>query len=210
MIVNKGYASVKYTYDGQGRKKEELYYDTEGNPSSIGVGYAKCLYVYTEDGQLSLIYYYDSEGNQLEAGSGYLHEYLQSLKGRDISVFMAVKDEASKQITVTIYEDMKDLGIQTDLRGQLQKSFYAVITPEKTAEELSEDAVFCDGILYDMPYSVKSAGHLAGGDCSISINGEEYAKNVRGLNIVIFDNERKKVMDAVTFNTSAQDVKVTR
>ena len=207
---NEGYAYAQYTYDDHGKKLEDSYYDAEGLPAEIGIGYSKCIYTYTEDEQLSLIYYLDQQDQQVKAGSGYLHEYFQSLEGRDISILLAVRDEASKNMTVTLCEDMKRLGIQTDLRGQYRKSFYAIVTPDGITEELSDEELSCDGFLDDIAYSIMSAGYYAGKSCSIVVDGEEYAKNVRGLNIVVFDNVKKKVEDTIAFDTYKQEMNVTR
>lgn len=42
---------------------------------------------------------------------------------------------------------------------------------------------------------------------SCLINGMEYAQNQRGLNIVIYDNKTKKVIDSVCFDTCASTVR---
>ena len=39
--------------------------------------------------------------------------------------------------------------------------------------------------------------------CSILINGKEYAVNSRGLNIVVYDNINKCVVDSICFDTHA-------
>ena len=39
--------------------------------------------------------------------------------------------------------------------------------------------------------------------CSIMIGGEEYATQMEGINIVVYSNERKKVIDSVYFNGTA-------
>ena len=205
-----GYAYVRHLYDEMGNKKEDVFYDTEGNLAVIGAGYSKCQYIYTNGGELALVYYQDQQGKQVEAGSGFFHEYLQTLKGRDVSIFVVAKDDASEHITKTLVDDLRELGIQTDLRGQYRKSFYAVVTPDGTIEELSGEMLSYKGEYQDTAYSVISAGHNAGNDCSIMIDGKEYAKNVRGLNIVVFDNKEKHVVESIAFDTYAQDMRVTK
>ena len=210
VISAKGYSVIRISYDKQGRKSEESYFDTNENPAAAGIGYSKCRYTYTEDGRVSLIYYYDREDRQVEAGSGYLHEYLQSLLGKNVSVFMAAKDEASSFITPALYEDMKKFGIQSDLRGKTRNSFYAVVTPTGTVDKVSEEQITYEGEIEGIPYSVMSAGWMAGNACSIVIDGVEYARNARGLNIVVFDNEKKTVIESIAFDTCVQEVTVTR
>ena len=200
-----GFAVRICTYKGK-RLESESYFKADGSPASVGPGYAKCEYTYTEDGELSLVWFYDADGQLIEAGSRVLHEYLESLKGRDVSIFISAKDEASNQMTVTLWEDMKELGIQTDLRGQFRKSFYAVVTPEGTQEELSEYEISCSGTVGGIPYTVASAGLEGGNYSSIVIDGKEYSKNERGLNIVVFDNKTQEVVESVSFDTFSQDM----
>lgn len=207
---NKGYAGIHHVYDEQGRKTEDQFLDSEGNLAVVGMGYSKCRFTYTDSGEVSLVYYLDDKDKKLEAGSGFLHEYLQSLKERNISIFIVAKDEASGYITETIYEDLKDLGFSKDLRGQYRKSYYAAATPEKTVDEISDEMISFSGRTGSIPYSLTSAGWLVGNTCSIQIDGKEYAKNVRGLNIVVFDNDTNEVLESIAFDTCAQEMTVTR
>ena len=210
VITGRGYSIIRYTYNENGKIQEEVYLDAEGNPVVIGAGFSKCKYTYTEDGLLSLKYFEDLNDKAVETGSGYLHDYLESLLNSDVSLIMAVKDDGSQQMTVTLYEDMEKFGIKTDLRGQYRKSFYSVVTPDGVVEELADTEIKTEGKIGDVSYSVASAGYLVGNTCSIMINDVEYAVNSRGLNIVVIDNEEKKVIDSVCFDTCGWDIKVTR
>jgi len=49
-----------------------------------------------------------------------------------------------------------------------------------------------------------------GNYCSIRIDGVEYAKNRRGLNIVVYDNRAGEVVDSVAFDTHVQEMTVRR
>ena len=68
---------------------------------------------------------------------------------------------------------------------------------------------FIDTIDYINLFIVSKAykyGNLA----SICINGEEYAVNKRGVNIVVFDMNRQKVVDSVAFDTHVPKLTCTR
>ncbi len=210
VITTNGYAGIRHVYNDQGMKKEDQFLDTNGDLAVINMGYSKCRFSYTDDGQVSLVYYFDKDNRKLEAGSGFLHEYLQALKERNVSIFIVAKDEASGYITETICKDMKALGFDSDLRGQYRKSYYAVSTPEKTTDEISEELLCYDGITGGVSYSLTSAGWLVGNRCSIEIDGKEYAKNVRGLNIVVMNNETQTVIESIAFDTCAQEMTVTK
>ena len=105
---------------------------------------------------------------------------------------------------------MQQLGIRSDLRGKYRKSFCAVITPDGVWDEISDEQIAKTGSFGHVSYSIVSAGYSVGNTCSIIINEKEYAKNHRGLNIVVFDNKTESVTDSLCFDTFKWDVLVTR
>lgn len=204
-----GYAAFRRTYDQDGRILTVTYLDEEGQPAKVGdCGYTSFRREYDSEGNLSLIWYYDADGHEIECGSGYFHQYLQSLKGRDLVIFISARDEASYNITEILSDDLKALGLQEDLRGKYRYSYCAVITPEGVHEELSEEPAKINGEYDGIRYEVSSKGFLCGDDSSIRINGQEYSQNTRGLNIVLMENGQ--VVDSVAFDTYSHEMKVTR
>lgn len=207
----KGYASFRKAYGERDEVVEESFYDVAGNPASVGAGYSRIAYEYTEDGQLWLSYYYDAQGNMVQAGSGYMHQYLNTLLDRDLTIFIAVRDDAIRSMSPALFQDLEALGVKTDLRGRNWNSFYAVITPEGTAEEVdAQRELTADGLVEGIPYSITSAGFYVGNHCSIVIDGVEYSKNWRGFNFVIFDNATKQVVDVLAFDTFQPEMNVIR
>lgn len=211
VACDKGYAVIRHAYNEAGEVIEDAYYAADGSPATIGEGYARVTYEYDADRQLLLTHYLDVEGKALQMGSGYVHEYLQSLLGRDITVFISVRNDATKSLTPALLEDLRALGMQTDLCGRYRSSFYAVISPEGIAEEVSSDtALSREGKVGGIFYSIASAGCFVGDYSSILIDGVEYSRNVGGMNIVVYDNQARQVVDSVGFNTSVQSMNVTR
>ena len=126
-------------------------------------------------------------------------------------IFIAIKDDGTYSLTKTLQEDLFSLGIKTDLRGKYRNSFYAVITPEEVIEDLSgTEAIGTEGQVADLTYEVKSAGFSIVNFSYIKINGQEYAKNQRGLNFVIYDLSTKEVAERITFDTCWEEMRVTR
>ena len=67
------------------------------------------------------------------------------------------------------------------------------------------------GMLPDgTPYEVTSAGYQIGNYSSAIIDGQEYAKNVRGMNFAVYDSSLHYVTDSVAFDTYIQEMTVTR
>lgn len=210
-LCSKGFASVRKSYNDQGLVAEETFFDIQDNPTVANDGYTKVRYEYAEDGQQLLAYYLDESGDLAQIGSGYFHEYLQSLIGKDVVVFISAKDEATNGLTDTLRADLKALGIQTDLRGRTRNSFYAVITADGVIEDIGTQGVLStDGMIGDTPYTITSAGYQVGNFSSILIDGIEYSKNRRGMNIAVYDINENRVIDSVVFDTYLQEIPVMR
>ena len=211
VLCKKGYASLHRSYDTDQNIAEDTFFDTEGKYAIIGAGYSLIRYEYDENRQLLMTYYLDESENLVHAGSAYLHEYLQSLQGKNLTIFVSAKDEATNALTPPLLQDMRNLGIKTDLQGRFRNSFYAVISPDCVIEEIDSQKALCrEGTIGDMNYIISSAGIFVGNVSSIIINGVEYSKNLRGLNIVVYDNALKQVTDSVCFDTYLQEMTVVR
>lgn len=134
-----------------------------------------------------------------------MSEYLQEIKDDHYTIFIAAKDEATRGLSEEIKENLKYLGLETDLSGKYRWSYAAVISPENgVSESLTEnDPASLSGSIrnHNTFYIITSCGWTAGTTSSIQIEGREYCRNTRGLNFVIYDNDLMKVIDRVTFDT---------
>lgn len=210
MPIASGYAVHKFNYNIKNQLVIEAYYDIHGVPADGGSGYARIEYTYSSDGKLAYKRYYDVDGNLIDRGSGYLHDYLQSLKGRDAVIFISIRDDGTSSLTETIQEDLNELGIQTRLIGQYAQSFYAIITPEEVVENIGSEALSFSGTYEGVQYTIESAGFSSGNYSSIVIDGIEYSKNARGMNIVLVDLKSKTIIDNFAIDTHMLDMGVTR
>lgn len=144
-----------------------------------------------------------------------LNKYLSLLKENKerYTIFIAVKDEASKRLSKKTKKLLNELGLATSWNDAFGKSYYAVIEggkvllDEMSAKKLSHTGSFYQGRYI---YSIESAGNKVGNSCSIKINRGEKAKGKRGLNIVVFNNERQRVIDSVCFDTYDAAIKISR
>jgi len=124
-------------------------------------------------------------------------------------VFLSVRDEGTGALTETLYTDLEALGIKTNLRSKYRYSYYAVISPEGIWENSNPDqTVSLEGHISGVSFSIMSGGWYAGSGSSIVINGTEYSKNLRGMNIVIVKDEA--VLETVSFDTCSQEMEETR
>lgn len=144
-----------------------------------------------------------------------LNKYLSLLKENKerYTIFIAAKDEASKHLSKNSQKALSELGLITVWNDAYRKSYYAVIEggnvllDEMSAEELYHTGSFNRGRHI---YNIESAGKEVVNNCSIKINGGEKAKGKRGLNIVVFNNERQMIIDSVCFDTYDAANKISR
>jgi len=212
IMLSEGYAGYTQEYLDDGSVIQREYFDDNDNSATLPLGYHTMRETYDSSGVLQLSEYYDESGDLIQYGSGYFHYYLNELINQkdNMAIFISAKDEASEAITSVLTEDLQNLGISNDLRGKYRQSFCAVITPEKTEDILDVEKTSIDGSINGIDYSVISAGFNSGNISSIIIGGKEYSNDVRGLNIVVYDLEKQKVIDAVSFDTNSPEMRVYR
>ena len=226
-LIDAGFSQIKQVdkygiYEPHGKRTERRMYnkyhqvteiasiDEDGKIQNNGEGYAIVRYVYTAHNDLSYRYFYNESNKKLNMGSGYLHDLINSLRDQNITIFISAKDDASTGMQSSVVNDMHSLGIKADLMGKYRYSFFAVVSSRTVIEELSEKEVCYSGIIGEAEYTIVSAGALAGNNSSILIDGVEYSKNLRGLNIVVFSNDKESVIDSFNVDTFKENMPVYR
>ena len=140
--------------------------------------------------------------NFLIANENKLLKYLELINQERYSVFISVKDEATKSLNDDLINSFKKLGFTFNLKEKYRYSYLAIKHMGKVTESLDKKILESNGNINDnCTYSVISAGYDCGNKSSIIINGHEYSKNKRGINIVIYDNDLNKIIDQVCFDT---------
>ncbi len=143
-----------------------------------------------------------------------IYSYLKSLNGTDYAIFIAVSDEGTSSLNDKLVELLKRIGTKTDLnvraednvvgRIHYRDSYYAVLSHgESLDENFSHEKLITSGKLPSgTEYMVESAGGDTGESmASVRIEGEEYAVNSRGMNLVVYDEKNNQVIDRVCFDT---------
>lgn len=141
-----------------------------------------------------------------------LNEYFSELLDDKYTVFIALQGDNTIISNDKVQQQLEHIGVSRKLLDQSQDSFYAVIS-----ENGVKEAASCEMLNYTESfregrsnYSIISAGSGCGNIGSIVIDGVEYSLNQPGLNVVIYDNIYRKVIDSVCFNgfegTRAEDL----
>lgn len=142
-----------------------------------------------------------------------LCRYLPMLADNRYSAFLVVMGDASGLFSPRTLEALGSLGLAPQLAETPGGSYYAIIDAQKILkEEAGEGALEHRGTIRNglVKYSVMSAGTAAGNDCLIDINGGEVSLRHDGLNIVVYCNDEKKIIDRVCFYVENGETKCIR
>ncbi len=142
------------------------------------------------------------------------YDYLKALDSKDYIVLISISDEGVNALNHGSMELLQKLGIESNLiepnkrnilrKLNLQNSYYAILKQGKVLEEkISEEKISVSGKLQNgAEYNIESMGATSGEEkASIKIYGKEYAMNLRGMNFVVYDEDRNMVVDSVCFDT---------
>ncbi|MBD5469556.1 MAG: hypothetical protein HDR19_00135 [Lachnospiraceae bacterium] len=122
------------------------------------------------------------------------------------SILIAVKDDATSCLNDDVVRKFNDLGLSFRLMEKSGTSYIAVISPENIYEDIGNTPLEAKGTIRNgiVRYQITSAGSTCEHpSCSIQLDGTEYARAGSGLNIVVYDNLTKKVIDRVSFDTAS-------
>lgn len=133
--------------------------------------------------------------------NGYL-KALNELDNSNITIFIAVKDEAATNLTDDEEKALQNLGFEKSLLGKQRYSYIGISGNGLLVEEIGKDQLHTFGMIDEnVSYEVISGGYEAGSVASILINGEEKAQNGRGFNFVVYNSTVNNVISSVYFDT---------
>jgi len=147
---------------------------------------------------------------QRENNRRYFMEYLENLLKEDLMILLSVRDDASEDFDIGMFEKLASLGLVENLQDQIRYSYIAVIDGDTVIyESLSGERIDYVEFIDRWLIEVTSAGWLVGDASSIKIDGIEHSRNERGINIVVFNKRTGLVEDSVAFDTH-QEIHVHR
>lgn len=135
-------------------------------------------------------------------------EYISELLTIDKLIILSVRDTPGHRITPDLATTLKGLGIQSDLHSKHWYSYLALIDNKRLVYEKidAEHSVTYATELWGNKIWLKSAALKHGNQSIIEINDIDYSVNLRGINIVVFDCKRRKVIDSVCFDTHVSGI----
>lgn len=149
------------------------------------------------------------ENHKLHLADNTLEEYLTLLNNPRYTLFITVRDQ-SCNLSEAAQTGLLNLGLTQPIIGtdRYRFSYLAVISNGKVKQEQISDTngqlLTYEGRLSggeDFIINSQGAGKDGLGVASVLINDKEYAVNSRGLNIVVYDNDKQNVIDSIAFDT---------
>ncbi|WP_026658369.1 hypothetical protein [Butyrivibrio sp. AC2005] len=131
-----------------------------------------------------------------------IDEYLEEIDQPRYTVLLAAKSDMTFCVTDAVKRAFKKAGF--DLAAKEYDGYYGVKSDENVSQDSDRDTLHFVGSARNklVDYSITSKGYYAGDDCSIKIDDIEYAKQGNGINIVVYCNDTRRVIDSAVFDGS--------
>lgn len=132
-----------------------------------------------------------------------LSEFMKIADNPNYIICLSIRDDATRGITQSEYEELQKFGLNMRFVDRYRTSLAAVIDNGwVVAQKDGNMQLSCEYNPYaNCEIKVTSAGYNSGNSSSIVINGKEYSKNKRGLNVVVYDKTTNKVISSAVFDT---------
>ena len=133
-----------------------------------------------------------------------IDEYIEAMQDERYSVFISGRGSYAVGLKDSTVQKLREAGLKVDLQTDSEQDdfycYYAVLSGGETEEYIGYEEKTYRGSVRGgrLPYDISGTG-------SIVIDGTECSHQREGLNIVVYSNDKKKVLDSVCFNTSAEE-----
>ncbi len=139
-----------------------------------------------------------------------IDEYLDYLKGKDCTIFIAIRDISSFSLRQETVDRMKLLGFGNELDTLIQKEHHSFIGIVKNGSVVAQQIGGDEYISYkdtvdDYPVIMETEPFSSLNLITIDIKGNNYSVDATGFNIVVSDNSTGFVIDSAAFDTQVDE-----
>ena len=144
------------------------------------------------------------------------YAYFDMLERDRFTILISALGEATEAIDENVVAEFQKLGLSCILKNVSYASYIGVVNKGEVYENVSaglEGAVSYKGIMADkatMFELLSKNGDYTEMQSSIIIDGEECSMMNNGLNVAVYDNDSKKLVDKVCFDTHNPDLPAIR
>ena len=131
-----------------------------------------------------------------------LGKYLEQIDNPRYTVLVAVQSDMSFCMSDEVKDAFGKIGFE--LTDEENYGYYGVKNDGKVTQDFGKNTLHYVGSARNnlVDYEVVSKGYYAGNTCSIKIDDVEYAIKGNGINIVVYNNDTRKVIDSVVYDGS--------
>ncbi len=129
-----------------------------------------------------------------------LEEFITAIDQDRYTILISVRNDMTFCMNDDIKKAFSQLGL--DLDSEKNDSYYAAITDCDTVQKSSSEMLNYTGSTRGklQVFNIVSGGSNGGAQSSIRLGDEEYSKNMNGINIVVYSEETRKVVDSVVYD----------
>lgn len=145
-----------------------------------------------------------------------MNQYFDMLHNPSYSLFVFAPKLYSEFLNDDLMEKIHSLGFKTDLqRTEVGDHYYAVKDISGVIEKLTKSDVDFNGsirdgaVIYSCTINTKAMIEK-GYTYSLKIGGAECGNSNAGINIVVYDNDFKCIIDKININTSIEELTISR
>lgn len=134
-------------------------------------------------------------------------DFINQIKEKYL-IILSIKDTPGNNLSATELKKINELGF-TKFEKTLWRMYIGVLMKGiilydcKGAQQ--EEPLEYKMIFNNLSFEIKSKAWKNGNLSSINVNGEEYAKNRRGINIVIYDIDNHELIDSIAYDAHSKE-----
>lgn len=143
------------------------------------------------------------------------YKYLEMLNNSDYSIFVMAATGNLEYADDTIVEKWTGLGFTADLRNIQGNYHYCAVKSDTIKEDLTDEDINITGSVRDgrtlYSYTIDTSVMMPEfWTYSMKVDGNECGNRGNGLNIVVYDNDLKCIIDKVNIDLSSEGRAITR
>jgi len=149
--------------------------------------------------------YNDLKAKLVEATD--IREYLRILneiKKYDVAIILAVRDTPGNCMADDVLEAIHNLGFHS-FSKELWRMYIGINVADREITDCLSDAaeekLHIQADIDETKVDIRSESWRNGNIAEIKINGSDYSRNLRGVNIVVFSKNEKRVIDSVGYDS---------
>lgn len=133
-----------------------------------------------------------------------IEQYIDCISQEQYTILMAVKGDGVSFMDENVKQQFARLGLSMEY--EQNESYFAAVHEGKVEEGTSAERLIHHGSTRGglMDFEITSEGYSSSdeGCADIKIDDDNYSKKRNGINIVVYSNERRQVVDSVNYNGS--------